>query len=174
MSIQWQNTSERNHERGSALIIGIVFLLILTMIGVAGMQTSVLEERMAGNLRDRELAFQAAEAGLRDAEEEVLEKAVLPTFKSTYPSSKGLYQENATSWENIAWEAGDSAEYSGDFNGTAAKPRYIIEELPISTGSSPSLSPDDPVPMEGLFRVTARGVGGTNTSEVILQSTYKR
>lgn len=58
-------------QRGAALIVGLIFLVILTLLGVTAMQSSTLEERMAGNARDRNLAFQAAEAALRDAERDI-------------------------------------------------------------------------------------------------------
>jgi Tfp pilus assembly protein PilX len=43
----------RQGENGSALVIGIVFLLVLTILGLVGMQGSILQERMTGNTRDR-------------------------------------------------------------------------------------------------------------------------
>jgi len=36
-------------------------LLLLTIIGITGIQVSGLEEKMAGNSRDQNLAFQSAE-----------------------------------------------------------------------------------------------------------------
>ena len=67
----------KNVQNGSALIISLVFLLILTMIGVASIQDSTLQERMAGNERDRNLAFQAAEAALRVGEDHLRQAGVL-------------------------------------------------------------------------------------------------
>ena len=55
-------------ESGAALITSLIFLTILTILGMSTMGTALLESRMAGNGRDRTLAFQAAEMGLRDAE----------------------------------------------------------------------------------------------------------
>lgn len=55
-------------QQGSVLIISLVLLLLLTMVGVTGMNMTSLEERMSGNYRDHEMAFQAAEAALVDAE----------------------------------------------------------------------------------------------------------
>jgi type IV pilus assembly protein PilX len=46
-------------------------LLLLTLIGASSMQSTSLEEKMAGNLRDRSIAFQAAESALRDAEQDI-------------------------------------------------------------------------------------------------------
>ena len=53
---------------GAALITSLIFLTVLTVLGMSSMGTALLESRMAGNSRDRNLAFQAAELGLRDAE----------------------------------------------------------------------------------------------------------
>lgn len=55
-------------ERGAVLLVSLVMLVLLTLIGLAGLRMVQLEERMAGNLRDRQLAFQAAEAALRAGE----------------------------------------------------------------------------------------------------------
>lgn len=56
------------HQSGAVLIISLIMLLLLTLIGTSSMQTTSLEEKMAGNFRDRNLAFQAAESAIRDAE----------------------------------------------------------------------------------------------------------
>ncbi|WP_447753750.1 pilus assembly PilX family protein [Pseudomonas nicosulfuronedens] len=58
----------RQSERGAVLLVSLVMLVLLTLIGLAGMRMVQLEERMAGNLRDRQMAFQAAEAALRAGE----------------------------------------------------------------------------------------------------------
>ena len=44
-------------QRGAVLLVTLVMLLLLTLIGLAGMRLASLEERMAGNLRDRQIAF---------------------------------------------------------------------------------------------------------------------
>lgn len=55
-------------QAGAALITSLIFLSVLTILGMSTLGTALLESRMAGNARDRNLAFQAAEIGLRDAE----------------------------------------------------------------------------------------------------------
>lgn len=52
---------------GSALPIGMVLLLILTLLGVAGMNASRMELAMAGGLQNMEYTAQAAEAGIERA-----------------------------------------------------------------------------------------------------------
>jgi type IV pilus assembly protein PilX len=58
----------RKSQSGVVLIIGLILLLLLTLIGVAGMKDTQLQEKMAGTALDRDTAMQAAEAALRQAE----------------------------------------------------------------------------------------------------------
>lgn len=50
-----------SRQTGIVLVVGLVFLLVLTIIGVASLRTTTLEQRMAGNMQQRTLAFQDAE-----------------------------------------------------------------------------------------------------------------
>ena len=51
-------------QNGLALFTIMIFLLILTVIGISSMQTSSLQQMMAGNMQWNNIAFQAAETGL--------------------------------------------------------------------------------------------------------------
>ena len=44
------------NQTGSALIIALSILVVLTLLGVASMQGSSLQEKMAGNSRDSQIA----------------------------------------------------------------------------------------------------------------------
>ena len=57
--------------KGVALPVALIFLLVLTVLGVSSLGTNVFEEKMAANSLNRELAFQAAEATLREGERHV-------------------------------------------------------------------------------------------------------
>jgi type IV pilus assembly protein PilX len=54
-------------QAGAVLVVALLFLMIITMLGVASLQSTSSEERMAGNARDSNTALMAAEAALRDA-----------------------------------------------------------------------------------------------------------
>jgi Tfp pilus assembly protein PilX len=58
-------------QHGAVLMVALMFLVILTMLALTSMTGTTLEERMAGQYRDLNIAFQAAEAGLRDAERDI-------------------------------------------------------------------------------------------------------
>lgn len=53
-----------SRQRGMALVMALAILLILTILGVAAMSTTNLQEKMAGNVQEQTRAFEAAESGL--------------------------------------------------------------------------------------------------------------
>ena len=53
------------------LIVALIFLVILTMLGVTAMTGTTMETRMANNARDVGIAMHAAEAAIRDAEMDI-------------------------------------------------------------------------------------------------------
>ena len=58
-------------QRGASLIMVMIILTIVSMIGIAGVQISMMSERSARNDRDYQVAWQSAEAGLMDAENDL-------------------------------------------------------------------------------------------------------
>jgi type IV pilus assembly protein PilX len=152
-----------------------VLLTVMTLLGVSGMQMTSLEGRMAGNLRDVNLAFQAAESALRSAES-VLGSAVLPEFDGT----GGNYRPTATPptrWEAVDWKDTGQVRtvgYAGaHLAHLAAPPSFIIEELPALEEAGESLEAGVARTVR-LYRITSRGVGATPTAVAMLQSTFKR
>ena len=51
-------------QKGAALVVGLVLLLVLTLLGISGMNMATLELTIAGNTQAQQLAFQAAETGI--------------------------------------------------------------------------------------------------------------
>jgi type IV pilus assembly protein PilX len=98
-----RNTSA---QRGSALIVSLVFLLLLTILGVTAMRSSVLQERMAGNTRDTNLAFQAAETALR-AGENILNQNTLPTFNNSTAGYRNEIDKMSSDYwsKDYEWES---------------------------------------------------------------------
>ena len=58
----------KQKQSGVALIVGLLLLLLLTIIMITAIQVTVLEHRMASNMKNQNVAFQAAETALREAE----------------------------------------------------------------------------------------------------------
>lgn len=164
------NVMRKHVQSGSALIISLVFLLILTMIGIASIQDSTLQERMAGNERDRNLAFQTAEAALRVGEDHLRQAGIVFSASGTNglmsPDYTGVRPiEDAYPWANRSQQVSDS------YAGVQSAPRYTIEWLTTQTFAP---SDEGEVPVVNSYRVTARAAGGSGDAVVILQSTVSR
>ena len=54
-------------QRGVSLLVVLILLVVMSVLGIAIMRSSVMQERMAANLRDRSLATQAVENALAQA-----------------------------------------------------------------------------------------------------------
>jgi type IV pilus assembly protein PilX len=166
-----------HRQSGSALVISLIILVAMTLIGITAMRTTVLEEKMAGNMRNKEIAFQAAEATLRAAER-YIQNNVISTVAFDTDGSDGLYNhDDVRIWENINWTDADSLEYSdfGSYN-VATPPRFVIQHL-STTGDSDKVVLDNIGEGTGggnveTFLITARGTGTTNNAVVYIQSTW--
>lgn len=170
----------RRAQRGLVLFLSLVVLLMITVLAVSGSQTTSLQERMAGNDRDRGLAFQAAEAALMDAER-LLSNASLPPFDN----SDGLYAFNAGN--RPAWIGGDDSgavitygnrpgpgDQAEAIAVVARQPEYIIEQFPLSQAPGGSLEAGTAADGVAFYQVTARGFGGRASTVVVLQTVYRR
>lgn len=166
-------------QRGVVLFLSLVVLLVLTVLGVSGAQVSMLEERMAGGARDRDIAFQAAEAALARGEVFVtgLSDADLAQFAA---NEDGMYRPRGGTdddwWNTVDWAGDDDLPTVAiDINGVSAQPRYIVEYMrrvlasgdsfAVSNVGAAAAAPTD------IFRITAYGWGGSTRGVVMLQAT---
>lgn len=178
------NSSAPTGQHGAVLIVSLLLLLIMTVLGVTALSTNSLEEHIAGNLRDQDLAFQASESGVRACEGDVLNNILAGQFTAT--CAQGLCVPASSPppatqvWENSTLDVWTGTTKSRQLANTllnvAAQPRYIIEDVTNSLGCLPGEScvvgfGQTPV---SLYRCTARGVGGTSTAVALTQSIYKK
>ena len=153
----------KSHQTGAVLVVALLFLLVMTLLGVASMRGTALQERMAGNQRDRNLALQAAETALRAGEE------WLDTETNAYAADKIERLSNPATWDGadpvptgkVPLDTGhlDSGDLSQQPAFHAAMPRYALK--------------DTKAPSQGiriLHPVTALGYGGSDTAVVVVQS----
>jgi type IV pilus assembly protein PilX len=157
-------------QSGVVLVISLIMLLLLTLIGITGMQTTSLEEKMAGNARDRNIAFQAAESTLLEAEKFIHNN---PTTAIIYDGTNGLLDTTDIEpdyFTNNTWSAANSAATPinfGDKFSLSTDPRYIIKKI-ASLPANGSVGP------RIIFKITARAVGSTPGTQVILQEVYEK
>lgn len=105
------------HQRGIALVVALIFLLMLTILGVSAMNTSALEGRMAGNTQENNRAFQGAESAL---ERVWKDGTIFGSFSQvgetiTDPSSPHTYT-GAKVNVDVTWEATVSGRGSDPIN----------------------------------------------------------
>jgi len=151
-------------ERGVALVTALVFLVLLTIIGVTAMRTATLQERMAGNARERNAALQITEAGLRAAEQDIVDGVNPGTDAYVHGSGGGPDWDEFSCSDGTVTNAAASELPSDPPGGD--RPCYSIEEeINMALDTS-----DDP---EVFYEVTIRGTGRTDDSVVILRSNYR-
>jgi len=132
-------------QQGSVLIVSLILLLLLTLVGVAGMNMTGLEERMSGNYKDQEMAFQAAEAALVEAEN-YIENTNL-TLDSFYTNDGVALCSGADCFKRDCTGGADGGLcFMGDFE-TSSEPVNSC-----SVVASEGTAPDPLNPWESLTR----------------------
>ena len=89
LSQQKKRPFKASRQEGAVLAISLFFLVVLTMMGTFAVKTSVLQERMVGNMGQLYSAQQLAESALREAETCVGNFSVLPTVQGS-PNPNGI------------------------------------------------------------------------------------
>jgi len=181
------NPLNRN-QQGAVLVVGLLILLLLTLIGTSAMQGTSMQERMSGNMRDRNLAFQAAEAALREAERAVRQgtATVIPLGSTVVvdPDESDTWSQpgDPAFWADIFTDSDKHVdfrvtEYGGDLTGIFTQPMYVVETLVAPNtpgGGEPVVENIEFGPISettsNMFRVTVFAVGGTEAAVVILQT----
>lgn len=168
-----------NEQRGAVLVVGLIFLVVLTIIGVTAMQVTTMEERMAANARDRSKAFQAAEAGLRDAEAymdvEIPENsgAALITKSAISNCANGFCGTSTAavpSLKTYSWDGSKDKLANTSITGIVGQPRYFTEYA----GEMKCVSHCESGGWVSVWRMTVRAQGSNADTVVLLQETYSR
>lgn len=179
-------------QTGAALITGLIFLVVLTMIGITAARMSTLEERMSGNMRDRAIAMQAAELALRDAIRDAINAVPasarnisgITNFVADCGASTsgtltddGLCYTGSAGYTTPIWTTASMTgppsvaygQFTGAANigGVANQPRYIIE------GMEKSLPGDAVDTRSYYYRITVRAEGARANTVVWLQEVYR-
>ncbi len=182
----------RRPASGFSLLFILLMMVVLGFLALAGMSTGIVQEHMAGNARDQNVALQAAEAALRDAETDI-EANLAPTSGFTDacpgglcmpPSMTASAPQSAPLWQAIDWT--NQARAYGSVTGApallgpgnqalAAQPSYFVELLPSlpSVGGSACMGcTNAPAERARAYRITVRASGIRASTVVMLQSVY--
>ena len=172
-------------QRGITLVMSLIFLLLLTILGVTAISTSTLQEKMSGNLRDQDVAFQAAESALRGGEDAVnlLAQAAgnrnpdtqinctncVWAIDTTLPLDDAAMPLDDTWWAYWKNEYGSGSK---DLPETYADPSFVVEYGGFVKDkiNMPMWEAD---PGVHYYKITSRAQGVTPVSRAMLESTYK-
>lgn len=187
-------------QSGAVLIVSLMMLLVMTVIGVAGMQTGALEEKMAGNFRDKDLAIQTAEAALRDGEDIAKTKAAEGSGNNGFPSpatadddsscpdgennncdDEGLCatpdKDCPARWEDSGFTGWTNAPDAVNPDGLSTTPQYFIEYLGATFACTKASNACANGPGSTncncrRYRITSRIPTSGSRAKVMLQSVY--
>ena len=184
-----KTSSQINNQRGIVLVFSLLILSVLTLVALTGMKSSIVDEKMSGNLRDSELALQAAESALRDAETFINNI----TSVNDLTNANGLLKEGNDGaaiepdyLDNSVWEDSSPSNYTettyvGGNQFLARQPRYIIKYMgdqDVCTGGSKpydqSSAANTNLCDRAVFRATAHGTGLSADTNKILQAFFER
>jgi type IV pilus assembly protein PilX len=165
----------RKSQSGAVLIVSMLLLLVLTVLAIGASQTTRLEERMAWNARDTDLAFQAAEAGLRAAEKYIsitplLPTCVVPASATCYVLDQGYFATTDLTRRDRPWWEANGKAFGTSTLGVAVQPRYVIEEFQFVPFSLRA----DATEGKTYYKSTAWSPGGTETSHAVVESVFSR
>ena len=173
-------SSPRHRQRGAILVTSLLLLIVLTVLGVAMMRMTNMQERMAGNTRDVNLSLQGAEAALRAGEDRLsplnLKDRPIATsaagcqFCARNSLPVAIYDSTQFDWKANAMEYG--AAGTKDIAELAVDPRYTIAELGfVPDGYAQG---QDPPSGRDFYQITGFSSGATDLTNTVLQSTFPR
>lgn len=151
---------------GSALIISLVLLLLLMLTAVAGISSSIVQERMAHNTSQLNERFQAAESGLRYVEQQVRAHALVLPAHPCVPADCDVQAQILGSTHAGMTPGGDWRAVPAAVVGTDTQVWYRVVRLGDSTLSATLAAGS----VSTLYRVSV--ISQRNTTRTLLEGVY--
>ncbi|HEY4542730.1 MAG TPA: PilX N-terminal domain-containing pilus assembly protein [Noviherbaspirillum sp.] len=191
-------------QTGASLIVALMMLIAVMVLGAAAAQMALQGEKAARNERERQIAFQAAEAALLDAETDIEDAGDAASSRSTlfaHDSTEGFVADCGSGKANPhlglclraegdkpVWLAVDFLDQSdqartvpyGHFTGQAFQTGQGVmpARLPrYVIELMPFNMPGGDATAEGIsyfYRITAVGFGTRESTQVVLQTFYRK
>lgn len=157
--------SPLRRQRGAALIVGLLLLLVLTLLAISGMNTASLELVMAGNTQYQANAFQAAESGIERALDEgdfvpgAVAERIPATGVEPMPGNAAAFVATVTSaldgaaqpamWGS-SWDAFSTFHFDISSVGTSARNAIATntQGIAVIAPQDPTVRPPDPTDTE--------------------------
>lgn len=176
----------RQRQRGVALIVALILLIVVTLIGLASIRGTTMQEKMAGNLNDRNVGLQNAEAALRVAQSQISAHAATiwhncSTAGVACDADPTSAADAANAWQTAASGTGSSLYTAG--SNAAGQPQYVIEDMGVwndptsvansQTANSAQYGAGPSALQAHYYRITARSADPASAPDravVVLQS----
>jgi type IV pilus assembly protein PilX len=180
----------RSRQRGVALAVSLILLVVALMLGLAASRGTLLQERMSANMYDRSLAFQRSEAALRAAESAITNTWKIadlggtdcsPAVGSCDQVPSDTFTGTSATWVDVG------TTYDVNDAKTPGTPQYTIELMntgPADSDLGLNANADaanygSPYPPDSVayYRVTARSSNPATVGDrsvVVLQTTVRR
>ncbi|MCW9015063.1 MAG: PilX N-terminal domain-containing pilus assembly protein [Gammaproteobacteria bacterium] len=179
-----------NRQQGAVLITSLVFMAILTLMGISAMRANLMDVRIHNSMKDRGNAFQCAEAAIRQGENHIFNANAKPDDTSATPnrSAGDVWVVNAStlkkflSKDSAWWAANTWSDFVlSDPNaqiGCANAANFVVEDMGILGNDADesrdlSFTKQMESQMSG-YRITSRSEGVSDKAKVILQTTFYR
>ena len=181
---------------GMALVIALLFLLMLTLLGVASLSTNTAEERMGYASADYTRAFQAADSAVSEGENWINTYLAVPPatcsvgsagclmFSPTAaPSLSSLYSANWWSTNGVSINSIPNPDGASTTTRTDVSlgripigqyPLYVLQSLGRAKGGTYGTGSRPGAPISYYFRVTGSGTGVSEQMQTVTQSTYAK
>lgn len=190
-NLQTRPLRNRTKQQGFSLIMALGFMVFLTLIVLSMANMTSSDEKIARNSRDKDIAFAAAEAALRDAEMYISGSYMFPyatqlsayqftsnctnglcDFRQSIPTNLGTLNffdpasalGSKSNFIGVAADGVTPTTRSPKINGVAQQPRYLIEIVKNMS----DITGQDPI----RYRITAQSVGKSMDTRVTLQELY--
>ena len=169
----------RARQGGVVLVVSLILLMVVTLIAVSSMRGTMLEEKMAGNSLDRNVAFQSTESAIREAEGAIEGVASMGGFDGS--AGRFALTDAEPDYATAAtWRDASNHIVTDESYGAYQAPRYFVKHFTTVSGQEGALNMSGYGDNKGtgdvtVFKITARGTGGNaDSAEVILRSYYGR
>lgn len=192
--------SHARRQKGVVLVTALIFLLLITILAISASGTSLLQQKLAGGLRNAQLAEWSAESALRGAEWRLWRASSDPstrmvcgtsTLATCYPytpilNSTVLAFRTSTGWVTTGATTYAPVDYrTASSDSTFAlknNPVYIIEDLGLElppnagvqheSGATGAQGAGYTSTNRHVYRITARGMGNNENAIRVLETTF--
>jgi type IV pilus assembly protein PilX len=180
---------QRSRQRGVALAVALILLVVITLVGLAAVSGTLVQQKMSANFYDREMAFQETEAAMREAALAIQANPAPSGYFDCSAAGGKVCQSNPFTDTNVPSSKIITVSSSTQFNAggmVASQPQYVIQYMGNFKVPTPNVKLigcvggyngcQQQAQTADFYRITARSGDPTainGRAYVILQSVFR-